>query len=122
MAKKSPLRTAGKCIGVIAGGDFNQGFSSLDTSTYPVQDEDLWQCGLVDVIKFGSNFSFCMDNTAPTCRSLDRAYDPNDPTFQYYMIDGFIVSKNLNIESLETISTSFDYSDHNPVKITVTLK
>ena len=28
---------------VIAGGDFNQSFSNVDTSMYPLQDDDLWQ-------------------------------------------------------------------------------
>ena len=107
---------------VIAGGDFNQTFSSVDTSMYPVQGEELWACGLLDESQFSDDFKFAMDNSTPSCRSLDRPYDASDPNFQYYMIDGFIVSKNLEIKEVETLDQGFKYTDHNPVKITVKIK
>ena len=107
---------------VIAGGDFNQTFSSVDTSMYPLQSEDLWECGLLDESVFSDNWQFAMDNSVPSCRSLDRAYDADDETFQFYMIDGFIVSDNLKIKSIETIDKEFKYTDHNPVKLTVEFK
>ena len=106
---------------VVAGGDFNQSFSSVDTSMYPLQSEDLWMCGTLNVEDFSDDWQFMMDNTTPSCRSLDRAYDPADDTFQFYMIDGFIVSKNLTVNDIETIDYGFQNTDHNPVKINVTL-
>jgi hypothetical protein len=107
---------------VIAGGDFNQTFSSVDTSMYPLQSDDLWMCGVLDESGFGDNWQFAMDNTTPSCRSLDRPYDASDSTFQYYMIDGFIVSDNLKIESVETLDKGFKNTDHNPVKMVVSFK
>ena len=107
---------------VIAGGDFNQSFSSVDTSMYPLRGGGLWECGELDADAFGSGWQFLMDTTHPTCRSLDRAYDRSDPDFQFYMIDGFIVSENLAVESLETLDLDFVNSDHNPVRLTVTLR
>ena len=107
---------------VVAGGDFNQTFSSVDTSMYPVQGEDLWASGLLDESQFSDDFSFAMDNSTPSCRSLDRPYDASDPNFQYYMIDGFIVSNNLKVESIETMDEGFKYTDHNPVKMVVSIK
>lgn len=107
---------------VIAGGDFNQTFSSVDTSMYPNQGEAYWQCGLLDESAFGEHFSFIMDNSSPSCRSLDRPYDPSDPNFQLYLIDGFIVSDNLEIVEAQTMDQGFKYTDHNPVKMTVRLK
>ena len=107
---------------VVAGGDFNQTFSSVDTSMYPLQSEDLWMCGSLDESMFSENWQFEMDNSVPSCRSLDRAYDPDDETFQYYMIDGFIVSDNLKVETIETIDQGFKYTDHNPVKLVVSFK
>ncbi len=106
---------------VIAGGDFNQTFSSVDTSMYP-QQEGLWASGLLDESAFSDNFNFVMDNSVPSCRSLDRAYDPADPNFQFYMIDGFIVSDNLEVKSIDTFVAPFKYTDHNPVKIVVSIK
>ncbi|MCR5546965.1 MAG: endonuclease/exonuclease/phosphatase family protein [Lachnospiraceae bacterium] len=107
---------------VVAGGDFNQTFSSVDTSAYPLQNEGLWMCGTLNEEDFASNWQFAMDNSTPTCRSLDRAYDATDDTFQFYMIDGFIVSDNLTINSIETIDKGFENTDHNPVEINVTIK
>ncbi|MCR4675287.1 MAG: endonuclease [Lachnospiraceae bacterium] len=107
---------------VVAGGDFNQTFSSVDTSAYPLQSEDLWMCGTLNEDDFSDNWQFAMDNSTPTCRSLDRAYDSSDEAFQFYMIDGFIVSDNLTINSIETIDEGFENTDHNPVELNVTIQ
>ena len=105
---------------VIAGGDFNQSFSNVDTSMYPLQDDDLWQCGYIDVGSLGDGLTAVMDNATPTCRSLDRPYD-DSANFQFYMIDGFIVSDNVHIDALETIDADFEFTDHNPVLLNATL-
>lgn len=108
---------------VIAAGDFNQSFSNVDTGAYPILDEDLWAPGSIDVAEFGDDLTFHTDNTEPSCRSLDRPYAGADPeNFQYYLIDGFIVSSNIRVESVETKNYEFAYSDHNPVRMTVTLE
>ncbi|WP_248404261.1 endonuclease/exonuclease/phosphatase family protein [Butyrivibrio fibrisolvens] len=107
---------------VIAGGDFNQVFSNTDTSAYPVYD-GLWQPGSIDVEEFGDDFTFITDSSVPTCRSLDKVYLGADKdSFQYYIIDGFIVSGNIAIDSCKTQDLGFVCSDHNPVVLEVTLK
>lgn len=107
---------------VIAGGDFNQIFSSADKSAYKVK-EGMWQSGEIDVVAFGEGYKFLMDEKTPTCRSLDKAYKGADrDTFQYYLIDGFIVSDNIEVNLLETQDLGFVCSDHNPVLLKVTLK
>ena len=106
---------------VIAGGDFNQVFSNVDISAYPVK-EGTWEAGYINVEDFGEDLSFHADNTYPTCRSLDQVYAGADHTnFQYYMLDGFIVSSNVTVESVETQNLDFVHSDHNPVVIKLTL-
>ncbi|MBE5833386.1 MAG: endonuclease [Butyrivibrio sp.] len=106
---------------VIAGGDFNQVFSNTDTAAYPVY-EGLWQPGSIDISDFGNDFTFITDSTVPTCRSLDKVYLGADKdTFQYYVIDGFIVSNNISINSCDTQDLDFVNSDHNPVVLSVTL-
>ncbi|WP_027206893.1 endonuclease/exonuclease/phosphatase family protein [Butyrivibrio fibrisolvens] len=106
---------------VIAGGDFNQVFSNTDTSAYPVYD-GLWQPGSIDVAEFGDDFTFITDSSVPTCRSLDKVYLGADKdSFQYYIIDGFIVSDNIAIDSCKTQDLGFVNSDHNPVVLEVTL-
>ena len=106
---------------VIVGGDFNQTFSNVDSSMYPVKD-GMWTPGSLDTEEFGSRWQCLMDNTTPTCRSLDQPYQGADQdNFQYYMIDGFIVSDNVKVESVETLDYYFAGSDHNPVLLKVSL-
>jgi endonuclease/exonuclease/phosphatase family metal-dependent hydrolase len=107
---------------VIAGGDFNQAFSNVDLSMYPEKDGN-WHCGLIETSDFGKNFQCEMDNSKPTCRLLDQPYQGADKdSFQYYMIDGFIVSDNIEVSETKTIGTFFAPSDHNPVLMNVKLK
>lgn len=108
---------------VIAGGDFNQTFSNVDTSSF-AQLPGTWKCGELDCSQFNKNWKFEMDTRKPTCRSLDRPYagaDHSRKKFQYYMIDGFIVSKNIKVKKVKTINAGFKNSDHNPVVLTVQL-
>lgn len=107
---------------VIAGGDFNQTFSSTDDSAYP-EYEGKWHCGLLDETEFGEHLVFLQDASSPTCRSLDKPLAGADrDTFQYYVIDGFIVSDNIEVISVQTIDNLFRDTDHNPVVIEVILK
>jgi endonuclease/exonuclease/phosphatase family metal-dependent hydrolase len=106
---------------VIAGGDFNQIFSTADTSAYPAQ-EGKWAAGEIDVTQIDGEWQFLMDSSVPSCRSLDQAYENADKdTFQYYLIDGFIVSDNITVESCENQNLGFKVSDHNPVVLKITL-
>lgn len=110
---------------VIASGDYNQVFSNTDISAYPVH-EGLWEAGKIDVDEFNKDFTFWADNTVPSCRSLDRALslasDKSPESFQYYVIDGFITSSNVEVESVHTDDLSFVTSDHNPVILRFKLK
>lgn len=105
---------------VIAGGDFNQTLDTVDLSVYPQQREDLWTPGVIRTDAF-ERVQCLMDESVPSCRSLDRPYDREDPLFQYYVIDGYLVSDNLNVENLETVDLGFVNSDHNPVRLQVTV-
>ena len=67
---------------------------------------------------FEPDFTCCMDASVPTCRYLNRPYAGADKdTFQYYMIDGFIVSDNITVNSFQTVDYDFVNSDHNPFMI-----
>ncbi len=105
---------------VIAGGDFNQTLDTVDLSAYPQRGEDLWAPGMIETDAF-ERVQCLMDERVPSCRSLDRPYDSEDPLFQYYVIDGYLVSDNLKVEKLETVDLGFVNSDHNPVRLQVTL-
>jgi len=112
---------AGKGNYVIAGGDFNQIFSSADTGAYPAQPGK-WAAGEIDVSQIPGDWQFIMDEAVPSCRSLDQPYAGADKdAFQYYLIDGFIVSGNVTVNSAENRDLGFVVSDHNPVVMNVTL-
>lgn len=106
---------------VIAGGDFNQIFSSADNGAYPVK-EGLWTPGRIETDEFTGDWQFVMDENVPSCRSLDQALDGADKDdFTYYLIDGFIVSGNIKIKSAANLDLGFKATDHNPVVMEVTL-
>lgn len=106
---------------VIAGGDFNQTFSSADVSAYPTYPGN-WESGKIDVENIGEGWQFLMDESVPSCRLLNRPYAGGDKaSFQYYLIDGFIVSANVTVESVKTQDIGFVHSDHNPVLMRVAL-
>lgn len=108
---------------VIAGGDFNQIFSDMDDGRYPLIDERMWMPGVIDVSEFEEGLDCLMYADVPSCRSLDRPYEGADrENFQYYIIDGFIVSDNLTVNSFETLDLQFADSDHNPLVINLTLQ
>ncbi len=107
---------------VIAAGDFNQQFSSVE-SPYR-SDGAPWKPGIIDADVFREDgFQVCMDPSAATCRSLDRALAGADPeNFYFYMIDGIIVSNNIQVDQVQTVDAGFRHSDHNPVRMTFTLR
>ena len=102
---------------VIAGGDFNQTFPhSLES--YPIQDSEKWTPGILEKDILPDGWQFAYDNTAATCRLLDQPYCD---TCQLYVIDGFILSPNLRLNEVETVNLNFEHSDHNPVRLNVSL-
>ena len=106
---------------VIAGGDFNQVFTNVDTGAYPFY-EGMWKPGFIEAEEF-AGLSLLMDNRVPTCRSLDKPLaGASLEGFQFYMIDGFMISPNVRVDALDTIDTGFVSSDHNPVRMQVTLE
>lgn len=108
---------------VVAAGDFNQAFSNVDSSRYP-ELKGTWHAGALPVQSFGKRWRFLMDASVPTCRSLDRPLkgaDASPEKFQYYMIDGFIVSPNVKVIRTRTSDLGFKVSDHNPVQLQFSL-
>ncbi len=106
---------------VIAGGDFNQTFpGALDA--FPIQDAGLWTPGVLGEEMLPEGWRFACDLSVPSCRLLNHPYDPDPAGNQFYVIDGFILSPNVGLDSVETLDNQFQYTDHNPVSIRVTLE
>ena len=103
---------------VVAGGDFNQSFPGV-LDKYPVTNPELWTPGVLENSILPEGWSFAYDMASPTCRLLDKPYDG---TNQLYVIDGFIVSPNVNVNTVKTVDLGFEHSDHNPVELKFTFK
>lgn len=110
---------------VIAGGDFNQTFPGTQVR-YPLYDE-FWMPGAISGDSLPVGWQFAVDDRTPSCRLNNAPYTPalTDENIRnkwpHYVIDGFIVSPNISIVSVETLDESFRYADHNPVKLRVML-
>lgn len=105
---------------VIIGGDFNQTFPEAD-GVYEVPEE-YYVAYPIEDNWIPAGYQFQVDITNPSCRLLNQPYNPSDSKTQYYIIDGFIVSNNIMVEvQAQTLDYDFDYSDHNPVIITIKL-
>lgn len=102
---------------VIAGGDFNQSFPGV-LDVFPIQDESKWTPGILEHSTLPEGWRFAYDTSAATCRLLDQPYSE---ACQKYVIDGFILSPNIELNAVETVDLDFEFSDHNPVKLQFTL-
>lgn len=100
---------------VLAGGDFNKdllgiGDGGENTWAQPFPTELLPE-GLS--LKSGGH-------EVHSCRNCDIGYEKG-VTFEV-TVDGFIVSDNISVSACETLNEDFMHSDHNPVKLTFSLK
>lgn len=106
---------------VIAGGDFNQIFPG-GLEAYPNTHPELWQPGIIEDDMLPEGWTLAYDLSVPSCRLLNQPYDANDTeNTQYYSIDGFILSPNVELVSVNTLDLGFENSDHNPVKLSIKL-
>jgi endonuclease/exonuclease/phosphatase family metal-dependent hydrolase len=106
----------------IAGGDFNQTFPGLDEDRFPIKNRDFFVPGVLSPDLLEPQWRFATDPENPSARLLDKPYSGNPEDTQFYIIDGFILSPNVELLSVQTINQDFRYSDHNPVEIKVMLK
>lgn len=104
---------------VMVGGDFNQTFPEA-IGIYP-PTQDIWIAYDMELDFLPSGYRFGVDLGLPSCRLLNQPYNPTDSSTQYYIIDGFIVSDNISILSVNNLNHGFLYSDHNPIEMSFKL-
>ncbi len=107
----------------VCGGDFNHDFTG--DSTQKLNGGQTVDFGwaqpfptdlLPDCIKRCTNY---YGELSPTCRNCDIPYKEGNFTI---IVDGFLVSENVECVKVENIKTGFKYSDHNPVVLEFILK
>jgi len=101
---------------MVIGGDWNQLLDSNLLARYG-ESVPYWLGTLPEEI-YTLGFNLAFDSTNNTVRDLDSPY-VKGKTFET-VIDGFLISPNLEIINTKTHDLRFRNSDHNPV--TVTLK
>lgn len=98
---------------VIVGGDFNH---ALDDNAR----NDLTWMKTFPVDQLPAGFTLAAPSNAPTVRNINQPYNPN--TTLTGTIDGFILSDNIIVDTIETLSNDFASSDHHPVLMTIRLQ
>ena len=106
---------------VVLAGDFNQTFPGVDESQFPMYLEGkFYKPYQIEDDFLPEGWQWGVDYHTPTYRLLNAAYIEGET--QVGIIDGFVVSPNIDIVSVKTDNLSFAASDHNPVKLEFKLK
>jgi endonuclease/exonuclease/phosphatase family metal-dependent hydrolase len=107
---------------VIAGGDFNQNFPALDEKLFALKNTGYFKPGLLSEADLEPRWRFAFDPQVPSSRLLNEPYSGDYADTQLYVIDGFLVSPNVEIAAVKTDDAQFRYSDHNPVVLKAVLR
>lgn len=107
---------------VIVGGDWNNMMPGISINhfkfTTPMKYLDIYISIPKNWAPMGWKWAF--DPNMPSLRSDEKSYVKGENFTT--IIDGFLVSPNIDIVSVETFDLGFKNSDHNPVKIVAKLK
>ena len=106
----------------IAGGDFNQNFPGIDPVRFAVKESGYFVPGTLSPSLLAKGWQFAVDKETPSCRLLNKPYSGNPDDTQFYVIDGFILSPNVKLIGINTLDLGFKNSDHNPVRMEVSLE
>lgn len=104
---------------VIAGGDFNHDIANSDGLFPSKQQKPDW-LATFDAADLAEGYAIAAATNAPSCRGCDIAYE-KDVTYTV-VVDGFMVSDNIEVIGVENKDLQFAYSDHNPVVMRFRLK
>jgi endonuclease/exonuclease/phosphatase family metal-dependent hydrolase len=103
---------------IIAGGDWNQSPPGFQPE-FEVNRVNTDQM-MINSDYLPSDWQWIYDSKTPSNRTVIAAYDPSSTTTT--VIDLFLLSPNVKIESVQCINLEFENSDHNPVRIKVKLQ
>lgn len=101
---------------VVAGGDFNHLLRETD---FPDQQQTPEWIAYFPADTLAEGFTVYAPENAPTCRGADLPYTKG--VNYTCVIDGFLVSDNVEVKAVQTVDCDFAYSDHNPARLEFTL-
>ena len=113
---------------IVCGGDFNQDLLGDSPAFFgtPVIEENWAKAFPSTLLPTGISVAYDLlseeqkSTLTPSCRNADAPYE-KEVSF-VTMVDGFLVSDNVEMIEIQTIDNGFLYSDHNPVKMSFRLK
>lgn len=109
---------------IVCGGDFNKDLLGDSSKIFGISGEEFtWaQSFPFELLPDGFSIVASLDeeNPVPSTRNANAPYDPE--TAFVLTIDGYIVSDNVAVISSAVMDEGFTWSDHNPVKMTFSLK
>ena len=104
---------------VIAGGDFNKDLLGNSPEVFGVSGADYTWAQPLPVSWIPDQLSLVSsldeDHPVPSCRNADKPYAPGESFV--LIVDGFIVSDNVQVISAQVEDEGFAFSDHNPVSM-----
>lgn len=105
---------------IIVGGDWNHQLPGTDASLFKAaEDWPFWLQKLPEDFT-PPDFQWGVDKNVPSNRTVAKAYVSGENFLS--VIDGFLVSPNIKIKSVQGHDLGFENSDHNPVKGVFVLK
>ena len=103
---------------IIVGGDWNQTPYGMEPSI-PLYQFDTLNFTYIDKGYPAADWTWAFDPGMPTNRRVTVPYD--QATSLTTVIDCYLLSPNIKLESVHTMDVDFAYSDHQPVELTVRL-
>jgi endonuclease/exonuclease/phosphatase family metal-dependent hydrolase len=105
---------------VIVGGDWNHVIPGTDPKLFKwIEQWPNW-CVVMPEELMPQEFKWAVDKDVPTVRQNSKAYQEGENFVA--VIDGLLVSPNVEIVKVEGHDLGFENSDHNPVTGTFILK
>ncbi len=103
---------------VVAGGDWNQNPPMYDISNVNAGNPAVYREKLDDAV-FPPEWQIVFDPQNPTNRDVDI---PMSRETGVTIIDFFVLSPNVAVRQIKTLSQHFQFSDHEPVFLKISLK
>lgn len=101
---------------VVLGGDWNLQLVETDFPNTTEERFLFWLFPFPDDA-LAEGWRIAADPSTPSVRTNERAYRPGENYTT--IIDGFIVSPNVSVESVRGFDLGFAHSDHQPVRVRV---
>lgn len=105
---------------VIVGGDWNHQLPGTDSSRFKSTESWPFWLQMLPEDFTPADYKWAVDSQIPSNRTVAKAYVSGENFLA--VIDGFLVSPNVEISSVQGYDLGFENSDHNPVSGVFILK